>query len=117
MNQRTIIFLMTANIYLKEEIREALIETAVSMIRSNDEKLSFKIGFAEGLMHKKNDYTPFMGDGGPLFSAEIETELGKGKVKFIVPERYLRALDDGIELGEWLHLDDNSGRAAKAQWN
>jgi hypothetical protein len=106
------------NISLNEELREALEETAVAMIHSGSDVGSFKSASAEGRIKKERDYVLFMYDGGPLFSAEIETELGLGKVRFIIPERHLQALADGWEKVESIHIDDaHMRRAANAIYN
>ena len=107
----------TSNISLTNEVRWALEEEAVAMIRSGTDSVSFRAGMAEGRIRKERDHVSFVNDGGPLFSAEVETELGTGKVRFIIPERYLRALDGGwksVKPGRSENLDR---RAAKAMLN
>ncbi len=107
-----------SNISLTEEIRGALEDTAVAMIHSGKDTASFKAGSAEGRVRKERDYISFMNDGGPFFSAEVETDLGTGKVRFIIPGRYIQSLANGIEFYGRAHLDDRHLRqAAKAAWN
>ena len=109
--------LMVSGVYLDESLRSTLKEAALTVLRDGKEKLSFKTDDGEGIVRKERDYMPFLGDGGPLFSADVETDRGKGKIVFILPERYLNLLNAGARFGEGVWLDSKPQRAANGRWN
>ncbi len=116
MREGLLVYFMKSTISLDQKMRTALQEAAVKAALEGVDKLSLKTASIEGVVRKEKEYLAFMGDGGPLFSAEIETDRGRGRASFILTDRYLRDRASGVNR-ETFSFELNEDRAAKASWN
>src|SRR5258708_1127505 len=96
------------NISLDDELREALGRLAVDMVTSGKKTASFVCASGEGRARKIREYVPFLGDGGPLFIAEVETAQGKGKTTYIL---------SGNDLDMAVAAEQSGQKSGKAMYN
>lgn len=76
--------LMTASVRLSSNMRNVLFEVACEMVVSNAKRKRFYDDGFEGVVRTSFESKILSGVSGVEFYAEVETELGKGKVKFLV---------------------------------
>jgi len=114
MFSRLISCLMLNGVSLDNEMRNALVVAALSLARDNKKSIRIKANSCEGVVRKFRDFIPFMGQGGPGFYAEIETNRGMGKVSFLIPEW---AIQEGIDFDEHEWIEFDPSKEARAQWN
>lgn len=111
--------LMSRNISLTDEIRAELVNAAQRMTQKGRDLERIKRKEVEG--HLRSDWKTlcFGSFAGIKFEAEIETELGKGNVVFLVDEEHLTSDEVlGPENSFWMTLPSEPGKArAKAQCN
>lgn len=78
--------LMTASVSLSDKMADVLFDTACSMIKGDARKKYFRDEGFEGVITTSFEVQSLSGISGTEFFAEVESELGKGKVKFLVRE-------------------------------
>lgn len=78
--------LMTSSVSLSSRMADVLFDTACKMIKDDSRKKRFKDDGFEGLIATSFQSQSLSGVSGTEFFAEVESELGKGKVKFLVRE-------------------------------
>ncbi len=78
--------LMTSSVSLTSRMADVLFDTACRMIKDDSRKKRFRDDGFEGMITTSFQVRAFSGIAGTEFSAEVESELGKGKVKFLVRE-------------------------------
>ena len=76
--------LMTSSVSLSARMADVLFDTACTMIGGDFRKRRFKDDEFEGLITTSFQCQSLSGISGTEFFAEVESELGKGKVKFLV---------------------------------
>lgn len=76
--------LMTSSVFLSSNMRNVLFDVACEMMGSNAGRKRFADGDFEGVVTTSFESKILSGISGVEFTAEVETELGKGKVKFLV---------------------------------
>lgn len=77
---------MTSSVSLSTKMSNILFDTACLMMRFDSRRKRFKDGAFEGIVTTSFHGQSLCGVSGTEFFAEVETELGKGKVKFLVRE-------------------------------
>lgn len=92
--------LMTSGLSLTDEMAHLLLRTAVDMIRKRARKQNFKSAEGEGRLTTDFAYALLGCSGGTQFEAEVETNLGKGRVRFIAKD----LTPEQLELGAWVCL-------------
>lgn len=78
--------LMTSSVSLSSKMADVLFDTACRMIRDDSRRKRFRDDGFEGLITTSFQAQSFSGIAGTEFLAEVESDLGKGKVKFLVRE-------------------------------
>lgn len=78
--------LMTSSVSLSAKMADMLFDVACQMIKDDSRKKQFRGDGFEGLVSTSFQSQSFSGVSGIEFFAEVESELGKGKTKFIVRE-------------------------------
>lgn len=77
---------MSGSVSLTSGMADVLFDTACIMIRDDSRRKSIKYEGIEGRITTSFDKQALGSICGVEFLAEVETDLGKGKVKFIVRE-------------------------------
>ncbi len=109
--------LMTSGISLSADMCESLFQTAVEMVSRKLKRLPLKMEDAEGEVateFKTASLGPQM--NGYIFEALIESNRGKGKVRFIVPEKNLEEAVQQEQERVWVELG-SLGSAQKRSAN
>jgi len=75
---------MTASVTLTSEMSESLFQSACTMLRDGLKKRGFLEEAIAGLITTELKEKTFGQISGIEFFAEVETELGRGQVKFLV---------------------------------
>jgi len=113
--------LMVQQVSLTDGMRSALLMTAREMMLREGEKGAgkrrVKNDDIEGLVRTHFLPAQLGSFSGIEFLAEVETDLGKGKVKFIADPRITMAKPDTIVGGQWENITDRMRRAANANMN
>ncbi len=81
---RKIYCMMQTQVVLTDEMSDALYETACSMYRNDQRRAPVVTWDMEGQVRTTGEKAALIWITGVLFTAEVETDLGKGKVSFIV---------------------------------
>ena len=100
--ERRIYCLMVSGIPLDDMILGVLLRAARDMLRNGAERLAIRTDDAEGIVETRV-HTAVLGSlAGVVFQAEIETDAGKTKTRFIVDSAEISDEDfERIEMGEW----------------
>ena len=77
---------MSSPVSLSTRMADILFDTACRMIKDDSQKKRFKDDGFEGLISTSFKNQSLSGVSGTEFFAEVESELGKGKIKFLVRE-------------------------------
>lgn len=85
-NRDKIYCLMTASVSLSSKMADVLFDTACQMIKDDSKRKRFKKEGFEGTIRTSFDAKALSGISGTEFFADVESELGSGKVKFLVRE-------------------------------
>ncbi len=114
-----LVCLMASNINFTEEIRMRLVNIAREMAQLKKNNKRIKEDGLEG--HVRTDWTTTcLGSfAGIKFQAELDTELGTGKVAFLVEEKRLTSSDPiDTENSFWLSLPASPAKTRRtAQFN
>lgn len=78
--------LMTASVSLTPTMADTLFDTACAMIKGDTRKKRFRVEGFEGVVTTQFESKSLHGVCGDEFFAEVESELGKGSIKFLVRE-------------------------------
>lgn len=78
--------LMTSSVSLSGRMADVLFDTACEMIKDDSRRKHFRDDDFEGLITTSFNSQLLSSISGTEFFAEVESELGKGKVKFLVRE-------------------------------
>jgi hypothetical protein len=81
---RKIYCLMQTQVVLTDEMSDALYDTACEMYRNDERRAPVMTWDMEGQVRTSYERTTLVWITGVMFTAEVETDLGKGKVTFIV---------------------------------
>lgn len=80
--------LMTSSVSLSDRMSEVLFDTACVMLRDGVKRKFIRdSGVIEGMVSTSFKAVALVGSAGTEFTAEVETELGRGTVRFIVREQ------------------------------
>lgn len=113
--------LMVQRVSLTDSTRNTLLLAAIEMLRRRGEKgvgrRRIKTDDIEGLIVTRFRPASLGSISGIEFLAEVETDLGKGKVKFIVDPRYCGLDPDEIMASKWEDVTERFNRAASAPYN
>ncbi len=90
--------LMTNSISLTDRMRSILFDTACSMLGKGVEKRRIYDDEIEGVVSTSFESQTLTGISGIEFHARVETELGSGKVKYLVRQIDAKARSEG----EWM---------------
>lgn len=91
---------MVSKISLTDSLRYVLYRSAWEMFQKEEQVRSIKTGECEGQIRCEYKHGSLGGIRGTMFSATLETDLGTGKVSFIVKDGDLLKEEDGI----WVDL-------------
>lgn len=87
--------LMVSSVSLDNNMRNALFEAACIMVKKNSPRMDVGGSNFEGVVYTAFETKTLSSLAGIEFLAEIATELGQGKIKFLVRESEIEvALDD-----------------------
>lgn len=81
---RRIYCLMQTQVVLTDEMSDALYDTACEMYKNDERRAPVMTEDMEGQVRTSFDKAALVWISGMKFTADIETDLGKGKVTFIV---------------------------------
>lgn len=81
---RRIYCLMQTQVVLTDEMSDALYDTACDMYRNDERRAPVMTEDMEGQVRTSFEKAALIWISGLKFTAEVETDLGKGKVTFIV---------------------------------
>ncbi|MBI4132305.1 MAG: hypothetical protein HY474_01600 [Candidatus Sungbacteria bacterium] len=105
---------MVQQVSLNDRMRNVLLAAATEMMRQQGEKGAgrrrVKDDDIEGLLETQFRISCLGPLAGIEFRAEVETDLGKGKVKFIVDA----LLTDDLKRGQWVDVTDHLRKAEAA---
>ena len=85
---------LVASVYLDDEERDALSDVALTMATKNRAAQKVKTSRMEGRVTTRFDHAVLGGISGMVFEAEVETDRGRGKV------RYIMKIDVAVEVRE-----------------
>lgn len=115
-----LVCLMVTNCRLSSAANTFLVRTACAMVRKEYGQLPFKHEDMEGKLYTKFEHGGVGFYGGLHFWAEVETELGRGKVSFIVSNLDLddaeTYCDEDLYWGDYAP-EKAQQRASTAQYN
>lgn len=98
------------SIYLEEEMMDAIAETAYQMAIGHQEVCGVMTNEMYGRVTTKFGYAVLAGIAGMLFEAEIETDHGRGKVRYILNVDFAhKAYEAGVKRG-WHAAPSSSTR-------
>jgi hypothetical protein len=96
--------MMQSQVVLTEEMANVLFDTAAAMYKNDNRKATVKTEGMEGQVMTTFNKAALLWICGILFTAEVETDLGKGKISFIVR---MNDLPENYKF-DWIRVADNS---------
>lgn len=113
--------LMVQRVSLNGRMRSSLLTAAAEMLRRQGERGAgrrrVKDDDIEGVVSTEFQFACLGSIAGIEFSAEVETDLGQGRVTFLVDPRLGFLEDEGIMGGRWTDVTDRFRRAEAAPNN
>ena len=113
--------LMVQRVSLNDRMRNVLLAAAIEMLRRQGEKgagrRSVKDDDIEGVVSTRFQFACLGSFAGIEFLAEVETDFGKGKVKFIADPRLAPFEAEDLERGQWSDITDLLRKAEAAPLN
>ncbi len=97
--RRQVYCMMVSSIVFSDEIGNYLFQQSCAMLKSGDSQRSIKTPGMEGILTTKGERRALGGISGTEFVAEVDTELGRGKVVFLVRDADMAMKDMVWEWG------------------
>ncbi|OGZ94965.1 MAG: hypothetical protein A2847_02205 [Candidatus Sungbacteria bacterium RIFCSPHIGHO2_01_FULL_50_25] len=113
--------LMVQNVSLTNSMRNTLIFGAIELLRYHGEKGNgrkrIKTDDIEGFITTEFEPSYLGSITGIVFHADIDTELGRGKVRFLMDPRYAALDPEDILRRPWTDVTENFQKASRAHLN